>query len=440
MAGASASASSNGFIPQAQQQQNPLGQMMGIGLLFAGLDLIDDGALNGSILQNLMGGGQPQQAMQPPMQPPMMPPPMMQQQQPQQMAQNPIQQNQALGQHLQNIGADLKDDGILNGSHLKQQQPQQQQQQNPMMQMMQMMMQMMMGIMQMIMQMMGMNPQQMQNAMGNNQGGAQATAAASANGNGANAFAAAGAGTNSPFQPAAQYANNPAGNANAFAAAGANNNGASAFAAAGANGSFAFAGAWAMAGNNTGSGQQIEIGKDGKGVWGDPHYEINFDKNGDGKIDKGEGVKFDHKGVNGNTYNIFEGDGISVKGRYDEWKNNPNAPQIIGEVSVNDQAKITKDGKLNMNGQDMNLKQGEKVQMQDGSQLEKTKDGYRVHSKEGDAHIDIRCNGNYIDVDPEGKFGNLGGIVGEAMQKAMNGEKLPGNDYWTQNYDLGKVL
>jgi hypothetical protein len=302
-----------------------------------------------------------------------------------------------------------------------------------MMQMMQMMMQFFQMMMQMMQQMMGQGQQQ-QNGMPGQQAQAPfANAAAAAGPNGAAASANAG----SPFaaQSPFQFAGSPTGSAAAAAASTGNGASAAAAAYAGPNGAYAAASASAAAG----TGQQIEIGKDGKGIWGDPHYDIKFDKNGDGKVGKDEGVKFDHKGKDGNTYSIFKGDGLDIKGRYDKWEN-PKAPQIIGEVSINDQANITKDGKLKLNGQEKQLKDGEKVQLQDGSQIEKSKDGYKVISKEGDANVNIKCNGKYIDVDPEGKFGNLGGIVGDAMQKAMNGEKLPGNDYWTQNYDLGKVL
>ncbi|MEW5819080.1 MAG: M23 family metallopeptidase [Cyanobacteriota bacterium] len=70
---------------------------------------------------------------------------------------DPLAMNKMMGAQMEEIGRDLKDDGIINGSHKRQQQ----QQMNPMMQMMQMMMQFMMMLMQMMMRMFGMDPQQM---------------------------------------------------------------------------------------------------------------------------------------------------------------------------------------------------------------------------------------------------------------------------------------
>lgn len=103
----------NGYVAHQQQGSNPMQMMQGLAMIFAGMDMIDDGQINGSILQQLMGG----------------------QQQPQQ-----CQQNQSWPQP---------------------QYPQQQQQcQNPQQQgMMQMFMQMMQMLMQMLMRMMGMDQQ-----------------------------------------------------------------------------------------------------------------------------------------------------------------------------------------------------------------------------------------------------------------------------------------
>jgi hypothetical protein len=128
---------------------NPMGSMMmGLGMMFAGFDLIDNGQLDGSIFQ-MLGGGQPQQAQQIPNQPFGMPG---QQYNNQAMQNDPLAANKMMGAQLEDIGADLKDDGIINNSH-------KQQQMNPMQQMMMFFMMMMQMIMQMMMQMMGMNQQ-----------------------------------------------------------------------------------------------------------------------------------------------------------------------------------------------------------------------------------------------------------------------------------------
>lgn len=53
---------------------------------------------------------------------------------------------------------------------------------------------------------------------------------------------------------------------------------------------------------------QKTISQDSRGAWGDPHYDL-VGLNG-------ERIKFDHMGVKGNTYNIFEGDNLKVEGTY----------------------------------------------------------------------------------------------------------------------------
>jgi hypothetical protein len=149
----------NGQTPYAQtgnvnNNQNPMQSMMlGLGMLCAGLDMIDNGQLDGSIFQ-MLAGGKPQQAQQYQNQPYAMAPQQNQPFQPAAQQNDPIAMNKALGAQMQDLGADLKDDGIRNNSH--------KQQQNPMMQMMQMMFGFLMGIMQMMGQMFGMNPQQQQ--------------------------------------------------------------------------------------------------------------------------------------------------------------------------------------------------------------------------------------------------------------------------------------
>jgi murein DD-endopeptidase MepM/ murein hydrolase activator NlpD len=136
---------------------------------------------------------------------------------------NQLQQNQMLGAQMEEMGKDLKDDGIINGSHRRQQQ---QQPMNPMQQMMQFMMQMMMMIMQMMMQMMGMNPQQAQQMFGNNAQGMQ------------NGFNPGMQNMNNPSN--FLYGNNPvSGNNGASASAYAGPNGAAATATAGNNGAYA---------------------------------------------------------------------------------------------------------------------------------------------------------------------------------------------------------
>lgn len=434
---ASASASaSNSFAPggcQCQQANPMMNMLQGMGMLFAGFDMIDNGQLDGSIFK-MLGGGQQQQAQAP-------------------MAQAQVPGAYAAagpnGAYAQ-AGAPAQTNPYQ--PQQAQQYPQQQQQQmNPM----QMIMQMMMMMMQMLMQMMGMGQQQQQQPQqAQQQQPQQAQQQQQMN----------------PMQmmqqmlqqfmqalmggQQQQQANSPFGNSaaaaasgNGAAAAAASGNGAAAAAAAGpwgasaaasAGGSAAAAAAW-----SGGSGVSGTALGGARGAWGDPHYDIAVDKNGNGKLDAGESAKFDHKGKDGHTYNVFEGDGVQVKGKYVP-HSDPKAPQVIGETEVTagqDKFNLTKDGKASLNGQDLNMKNGEVKQLADGTKIEKVNDKeYKVITKDGDGSaVNIKAGGNQMEVDPEGNFNNLGGIIGDAMTKVMNGEKMPGNEYW-EKYDLGQVL
>lgn len=300
-------------------------------------------------------------------------------------------------------------------------------------------MQFIMQFIQMMMQAMGMGGQQGNSACNNNSG---ANAFANAGNGSANAFAQAGNGG------ASAYAS--AGGATAAAQAGTNNsifnsnNGslASSFSTNGNSFAFALAGTF-NSGSNSGSGVSGTALTSGRGAWGDPHYDIAVDKNGNGKTDAGETAKFDHKGKDNHTYNVFEGDGVQVKGKYVPYSD-PKNPQVIGETEVTagrDKFNLTKEGKASLNGQDLKMEKGQKKQLSDGSVLEKVNDKeYKVITKGGDGSaINIKAGGNQMEVDPEGKFNNMGGIVGDAMNKLANGEKMPENAYW-EKYDMGTVL
>lgn len=102
---------------------------------------------------------------------------------------DPMAANKMMGAYMEEMGKDLKDDGIINGSH---------RQQNKMQQMMQQMMQMMMMFMMMMMQMMGMGPKPQQQPAPNqpmaqaNASSPFAAASASAGPGGASASASSG--------------------------------------------------------------------------------------------------------------------------------------------------------------------------------------------------------------------------------------------------------
>lgn len=193
----------------------------------------------------------------------------------------------------------------------------------------------------------------------------------------------------------------------------------------------------AAASSGSSSGGSVSVLDEGKGAWGDPHFEIAVDKNKNGKLDSGEKTSFDHKGVSGNTYQIFKADGMDIKAKYED-TNNPDAPQVMGEVSINDKFKITKDGKLmSMDGKPMTLEQARQL----GLDIQKTANGYMIKGANGSGDIEIKCNGTYIDIDPKGDFNNATGILGEAMSMFADGKDpaSKGNDYWNK-YDMGKML
>ena len=193
----------------------------------------------------------------------------------------------------------------------------------------------------------------------------------------------------------------------------------------------------AAASSGSSNGGSVSVLDEGKGAWGDPHFEIAVDKNKNGKLDSGEKTSFDHKGKSGNTYQIFKTGGMDIKAKYED-TNNPDAPQVMGEVSINDKFKISKDGKLmSMDGKPMTLDQARAL----GLDIQKTANGYMIKGADGGGDIEIKCNGTYIDVDPKGDFNNASGILGEAMSMFANGNDpaSKGNDYWNK-YDMGKML
>ena len=158
---------------------------------------------------------------------------------------------------------------------------------------------------------------------------------------------------------------------------------------------------------------QTEIVNDGRGVWGDPHYDVT------GK--DGERIKFDHHGTAGNTYNIFSGDNLTIDGKYAPYK---KAPCIIQTTKITaGWDKITYDAKTNLltlNGEKISEEEGQ-IKLRDGTVLDFSENNLKITSRENDAHVEIKDNGGSLEIDPEGKFSNLDGIIGTAVK---NSEKL----------------
>ncbi len=153
-----------------------------------------------------------------------------------------------------------------------------------------------------------------------------------------------------------------------------------------------------------------ECAEEGKGAWGDPHYHLTGED--------GTEIKFDHKGKNDHTYNIFEGDGIQVGGKYVEAPD-PKNPQVIGVANVSlgeDNLKFDKDGNASINGK--KLEKGTTRTLGDGSKVEFDDNGQiTITTPDGNSKIQLRAEDNGITVDPSGTFTNAGGIIGTAVSE-----------------------
>ena len=155
---------------------------------------------------------------------------------------------------------------------------------------------------------------------------------------------------------------------------------------------------------------QTDIEVKNQGVWGDPHFET---KGKDGKA-----IKFDHKGTAGNTYNVFQGDGYEVDALYKD-SGNPNLPRVMDKARIvagKDVIVHNSQGQTFVNGKE--IKDGATVKLNDGTKVTAQGANMILDSKDKDgAKINITSQDGYINIDPEGKFGNLGGILGTAINK-----------------------
>jgi hypothetical protein len=161
--------------------------------------------------------------------------------------------------------------------------------------------------------------------------------------------------------------------------------------------------------------EQTEIAKDSRGIWGDPHYTT--------KGANGEDINFMHCGESGKTYNVFEGDGYKVEGLYDNrgWSNGVTFVVDTTVKAGNDTIKYNLDGKTSVNGEI--LKNGT-VTLKDGTKVNVNGKSMTILSREGDSKMDF-TNNDGICIDPEGKFGNLSGILGKSISlgKALTEEE-----------------
>lgn len=149
------------------------------------------------------------------------------------------------------------------------------------------------------------------------------------------------------------------------------------------------------------------ISKDSQGAWGDPHYTLVGNK--------GNSINFDHKGKDYHKYNVFEGDDVSITGTYVPWT--AESPQVIGAVDAKagkDNVHFDTSGKITVNGTE--LAKGE-YKLNDGTTLKVDPVNKKIIlvNKDGNSQVSINAANGYIDIDPEGYFTNMGGIIGKSV-------------------------
>lgn len=166
---------------------------------------------------------------------------------------------------------------------------------------------------------------------------------------------------------------------------------------------------------------QTEITAEAK-AWGDPHFNVTNSK--------GEDLMTNHKGTDGNTYNILDArgnDGLLVDAKYVP-HTDPNNPQIMGKIRVmagNEELLFDKDGPTTINGNV--LEKGETYTTQDGTTIKVLDNGnVDVVSKEKDATLHLVNAGEHLDllVKEGSKLGNgyqqLGGVLGTLLNNRDN--------------------
>ncbi len=169
---------------------------------------------------------------------------------------------------------------------------------------------------------------------------------------------------------------------------------------------------------------EVDISAEGRGVWGDPHYEVTGAN--------GEPIKFDHHGIAGHEYHVFSGDNISITGLYAP---SGDQPCVISETTLragDDTIQYDKEGNLKINGQE--AKDGE-YDLADGTKIIKEGKVMTVVPADGTGKVDIHAEGDSMMVDPSGQFKNLDGILGTAIAE---NRPLP-EDEANQKFDLANA-
>ena len=156
--------------------------------------------------------------------------------------------------------------------------------------------------------------------------------------------------------------------------------------------------------------QQKETNICDTSVWGDPHYQA---KGADGTTD----INFTHNGTTGDTYNVFQGDGLEVDGKYglDGYAVNKILDANIKNGS--DLIDYNVNGETSINGKKVN--DGETITLADGTKITQNGTNMTLDTKDGNSSIGFR-NNDGICLDPTGKFTNIGGILGTAIAQNKN--------------------
>ncbi len=178
--------------------------------------------------------------------------------------------------------------------------------------------------------------------------------------------------------------------------------------------------------DDTTTGEDTTIPDDSKGAWGDPHYHL--------KGEDGNDIKFDHKGKDNHTYNVFKGDNFQVDGKYVPYAKDPDNPQVIGKARVTageDVITFDKKGVASLN--DKTLKAGE-YDLKDGTHVKYRDKQIILNSPEKDSNIKLKAESSGITVDPSGKFTDTDGIIGKAVteNKKLTKEEAENFDVTSQ--------
>jgi len=147
-------------------------------------------------------------------------------------------------------------------------------------------------------------------------------------------------------------------------------------------------------------------------VWGDPHYTGT---GADGKT----AINFTHNGTTGDTYNVFEGDGYRIEGKY----GSNGGINYITDTKIKagaDTIEHNAKGETRINGKI--IKDGKTVKLNDGTKVIVKGSTMTLETKDGNSKVDILSpdNGVSLTVNPDGDFSGLNGIMGTAINENRN--------------------